>query len=65
MQISDINWALITPLMAIQFILIVVALIDLSKAEKTNGPKWMWGLIIVLIHILGPISYFIFGKKHT
>jgi Phospholipase_D-nuclease N-terminal len=65
MQFSNINWALIAPLIAIEFILIIVALIDLSKAEKTNGPKWMWVLIIVFMNIFGPILYFIFGKKHT
>ena len=65
MQLSTINWALIVPIIAIEAILIIVALIDLSKAEQTNGPKWMWVLIIVFISIFGPILYFITGKKHT
>lgn len=65
MTFSSINWALVTPLIVIQFVLIVVSLIDLSKAEKTHGPKWMWTLIVVFISMLGPILYFILGKKQT
>ncbi|WP_066310466.1 PLD nuclease N-terminal domain-containing protein [Bacillus sp. FJAT-29814] len=65
MQLSNLSWALIAPLLVIQLILIIVALIDLSKAEQTNGPKWMWVLIILFINILGPILYFILGKKQT
>ncbi|WP_268238677.1 PLDc N-terminal domain-containing protein [Lentibacillus kapialis] len=31
---------------------------------KTNGPKWMWALIIIFINIIGPIIYFIFGRRN-
>jgi hypothetical protein len=65
MSLFNLNWALIAPLLVIQLILIIVALIDLSKAEETNGPKWMWVLIILFVNILGPILYFILGKKQT
>jgi hypothetical protein len=65
MPLSNLNWALIAPLLVVQLILIIIALIDLSKAERTNGPKWMWVLIILFINILGPILYFILGKKQT
>lgn len=65
MSLSNLNWALIAPLLVVQLILIIIALIDLSKAERTNGPKWMWVLLILFINILGPILYFILGKKQT
>jgi hypothetical protein len=64
MELSELNWALVAPLIGIQVILIVIALIDLSKAESTNGPKWMWVLISLFISILGPILYFTIGKRH-
>lgn len=60
--ISEINWTLIAPLILIQFILMVVALIDWVKRETTNGPKWLWLLIIIFINTIGPILYFIIGR---
>lgn len=63
-ELSEINWALVAPLIGIQVILIIIALLDLSKAERTNGPKWMWVLISLFISVIGPILYFTIGKKH-
>lgn len=51
------------PLIIIQFILMAVALVDLIRAEETKGPKVVWLLIIILVNIIGPIIYFIFGRK--
>lgn len=65
MDFPEVNWALVAPLFAIQLILIIIALVDLSKNKNINGPKLMWVLAVVFINILGPILYFIFGKKHT
>jgi len=59
---ASINWAVIAPLVVIQFILMGVALIDLLRNEQPNGPKWMWMLIVIFGQILGPVAYFIFGK---
>lgn len=58
----SINWAAIAPLIGIQLILMIIALIDLARVERTNGPKWMWICIIVFATIPGPIAYFIFGR---
>lgn len=60
---ENINLMLIAPLFIIQLILMVVALIDLKKIHATNGPKWMWVLIILFVSTLGPIIYFIAGRK--
>ncbi len=61
----DLNWALIAPLIVLQFILIIFALVSCIRQEKTNGPKWMWILIILLINTIGPILYFVIGRKQT
>jgi hypothetical protein len=53
---------LIIPLLLIQFALMIFALIDLAKREKTRGPKWLWVLIIVFGELLGPIIYFVAGR---
>ena len=57
------NIALLAPLLIIQFGLIIVAIIDWIKIEQTNGPKWIWLLIILFISLFGPIIYFIFGRR--
>ncbi|MCU1805974.1 PLD nuclease N-terminal domain-containing protein [Cytobacillus firmus] len=61
--LESINWAIIAPIVIIQLILMAVAIIDLIKIEKANGPKWMWALVIIFINLLGPIIYFIFGRR--
>jgi hypothetical protein len=54
----------IIPLVLIQLILMVIALVDLSKREKLRLlPKWAWILIIIFGELLGPIVYFIFGRE--
>jgi len=62
--LNSINWAVIAPLLVIQFILIIVALIDWIRIRETNGPKWLWLLIILFISTLGPVLYFIIGRKN-
>jgi hypothetical protein len=51
------------PILLLQLALIVVALIDLARRERTRGPKWAWVLIIVLINFIGPIIYFVLGRE--
>ncbi len=51
------------PILLLQLALIVVALIDLARRERTRGPKWLWVLIIVLVNLIGPIIYFVVGRE--
>lgn len=53
------------PLALLELILLVVALVDLVRREQSrvNGPKLVWGIVIVVINIIGPIAYFLFGRK--
>ncbi|WP_163971024.1 PLD nuclease N-terminal domain-containing protein [Oceanobacillus halotolerans] len=62
-ELANINWAIIAPILVIQAILMVVALIDLIRTKETNGPKWLWVLIILFVSTLGPILYFILGRR--
>lgn len=61
----DLNWALIAPLIILQVILAVFALVSCIKQEETNGPKWIWVLIILFINLIGPILYFVAGRKNS
>ncbi|MEH7354471.1 PLD nuclease N-terminal domain-containing protein [Neobacillus drentensis] len=54
---------IIAPILIIQLILLIVSIIDLVKIERTNGPKWLWALIILFINIIGPILYFVIGRR--
>lgn len=54
---------ILAPLIIIQLILIVIALIACARAERTTGPKWMWVLLILFIHIIGPVMFFIVGRR--
>jgi hypothetical protein len=62
----DINWntllPFLIPLVLIQLGLAVYCLIDLSRRERTRGPKLLWVLVIVLGELLGPVVYLIVGR---
>jgi len=60
---ETINWSLIAPLLVIQAILTLSALIDWIKQEHTRGPKMLWLFIILFVSMLGPVLYFVIGKK--
>ena len=62
-ELSAVPWAVIAPLLVVQFILVIVALVDLRKIHATNGPKILWVFIILFVSLFGPIAYFIVGRK--
>jgi uncharacterized membrane protein len=54
----------IIPLVLLQLTLMIVALVDLIRREKTRFlPKWVWAFVIVLGELIGPIVYLIFGRE--
>lgn len=54
---------LLAPIVLIQYGLLIVALIDVVRRERTRGPKWAWILVIVLVNLIGPIAYLLFGRE--
>lgn len=54
---------LLIPVLLIQLVLLVSALLDLRKQTATRGPKWMWVVIIIFVNIVGPIIYFLAARK--
>jgi hypothetical protein len=63
--LSEINWALLAPIMILQAILMIAALVSCVRQQETNGPKWMWILIILFVNLLGAILYFLIGRKSS
>ena len=54
------------PLIILEFALLVFALVDLVRRETvTGGNKVVWILVIVLINVIGPIVYLLFGRKEA
>ncbi|MEK5330443.1 MULTISPECIES: PLD nuclease N-terminal domain-containing protein [unclassified Lysinibacillus] len=64
-ELAKIPWAVIAPIIVVQIILMIIALIDLRKIHATNGPKILWVFIILFINLLGPVAYFIVGRKQS
>jgi hypothetical protein len=53
----------LVPIILLQIALMVVALVDLVRRERTRGPKWAWAVAIVLFNILGPVIYLLAGRE--
>ena len=55
-------WA--KPLGAIQIVLALYSAFDVSRQKEFNkGSKALWLPIVLFINFLGPITYFLVGKK--
>jgi len=65
MDLSEIQQYIpfLVPVVIIELILLVAGLVDLIRREKTRGPKWVWAIVIVAVNIIGPIIYFVAGRK--
>ena len=53
----------LVPIFLLQITLLVIALVDLVRRERTRGPKWVWAIVIVVVNIIGPIVYLLFGRE--
>ena len=52
------------PILIIQLALLVFALVDLVKRKRVKGGnKILWGALIILIDIIGPIIYLLVGRE--
>jgi len=55
---------LIIPIALIEIGLLAFALYDLLKRKQVKGGnKWVWGILIVLVNIIGPILYLLAGRE--
>ncbi len=55
---------LLVPLIVLQLALQAAAIIDLVRRERVRGGnKWIWGAVIVLGEMLGPLVYFVAGRE--
>ncbi|TYS62156.1 transcriptional regulator [Bacillus infantis] len=62
--LNAIPWEAVAPILVLQLILMTAALVSCIREEKTNGPKGLWILIILMINIIGPVLYFVVGRRN-
>jgi hypothetical protein len=55
------------PLVLVQVALIVIGLYDLLRPERRvrGGSKLVWGIVIVVFSMIGPLVYFLFGREEA
>ena len=57
---------LFVPLFVIEVALMVIALVDVIKRERVRGGnKVLWILVVVLIGVVGPLVYLLFGREEA
>lgn len=57
---------LFIPLFLIEVGLMVIALLDIVRRERVRGGnKVVWILVVVLIGVVGPIAYLLFGRQEA
>ena len=54
---------IVLPILVLQIALQVYALYDLWKSRNVRENTWVWVLVIILLELLGPLVYFLFGRK--
>ncbi|MBC1285650.1 negative regulator of sigma-Y activity [Listeria booriae] len=55
--------ALLVPFIILYLILLVTALVDLIRHWSTRQVPVIWLIVIIFVSTIGPIIYFIFGRK--
>jgi heme/copper-type cytochrome/quinol oxidase subunit 4 len=54
---------ILIPLVVIQIILLITALLHLNKHPHVNiGNKNLWIFVIIFLNIIGPVLYFLIGR---
>lgn len=51
------------PLLVLELGLLIFALVDLLNRQNVRGEKMLWVVLIIFIGIIGPVIYFIFGRR--
>jgi Phospholipase_D-nuclease N-terminal len=56
---------LLIPLIVLQLVLMGLGLWDLTRPDRRvrGGNKIVWGVVIVLFQMIGPLVYFLVGRE--
>ena len=55
------------PLVALQLVLLVAGLYDLTRPERRvrGGNKLVWAVVIAFGQLIGPLIYFLVGREES
>lgn len=56
---------IVLPVILVGFLLAMVALIDLYRNKNRRNNVLIWTLIIIFGNTLGPVLYFVIGRKDS
>ncbi len=58
---------LIVPLLVVQVVLAILALRDLALPNRTvlGGNKALWAIVIIFGELLGPVAYYLAGRRNA
>ncbi|WP_454190819.1 PLD nuclease N-terminal domain-containing protein [Paenibacillus sp. Marseille-Q7038] len=66
-ELKDIDFMafipIILPFVIVGSLLVLIALIDLFRHKSTRQNVLIWTLVIIFVNTLGPILYFVIGRK--
>ncbi len=67
MNIDSTLLLVLIPLVLIQVGLVIWGLFDLTRPERRvkGGSKVLWAVVIILLNIVGPLVYFLFGREEA
>lgn len=55
---------LLIPVIVLELALMVIALVDVVRRERVRGGnKVIWIVVIVVVNLIGPIAYLLFGRE--
>lgn len=68
-DLSDIDimafLPIVLPIITVGALLVFIAFIDLYRHRKTRKNVLVWTFIILFVNVLGPILYFVIGRKDS
>jgi hypothetical protein len=56
---------IIMPVIVVSTLLVLIALMDLYRNRKTRKNVLPWILVIIFANTIGPILYFVIGRKDS
>ena len=63
MAVTSTLIMVLIPLVIIQLILMITALVSVTKKEVPSTDKLIWILLIIFVSTIGPILYFAIGSN--
>ena len=66
-EIDQTLLLVVVPLILVQVLLLIWGLYDLTRPDRRvkGDSKVLWALVMILINIIGPVTYFLVGREEA